>query len=108
MHPHLHPLLLCWDPTLLFCLQSLCWQAATSASTPRLPPASPYPTIDLTDEDVILWSSSNPSVDRSPDSHQEGMGTTQVGAESRGGDSTEYQVPQRWDFCLKPLNAENR
>ncbi|XP_052037677.1 DNA (cytosine-5)-methyltransferase 3C-like [Apodemus sylvaticus] len=60
---------------------SLCWQAATSASTPRLSPASPYPTIDLTDEDVILWSSSTPSVDRSPDSHQEGMGTTQVSAD---------------------------
>ena len=101
-------ILLCCDSNLFFCLQPLSWQANTSASTPWLPPASPYPIIDLTDEDVIPQSISTPSVDWSQDSHQEGMDTTQVDAESRDGGNIEYQVPLRWDFCLKPLNVENR
>uniref|UniRef100_A0A8C6HHU7 DNA (cytosine-5-)-methyltransferase n=1 Tax=Mus spicilegus TaxID=10103 RepID=A0A8C6HHU7_MUSSI len=70
----------------------LSWQANTSASTPWLSPASPYPIIDLTDEDVIPQSISTPSVDWSQDSHQEGMDTTQVDAESRDGGNIEYQV----------------
>ncbi|XP_021048457.1 DNA (cytosine-5)-methyltransferase 3C [Mus pahari] len=67
-------------------------EATTSASTPRLSPVSPYPIIDLTDEDTIPQSISTPSVDWSQDSHQEGMDTTQVDAESRDGHNTEYQV----------------
>ncbi|XP_075820005.1 DNA (cytosine-5)-methyltransferase 3C-like [Microtus pennsylvanicus] len=80
---------------------SLSWQATTSASTPRLSPASPYPTIDLTDEETTSWSISSPLVELSQDSHQEGMDTTQVGVESREGANTEYQVPlRRQSDCL--------
>lgn len=46
-------------------------------------------------EDVTPKSSSTPSVDLSQDGPQEGMDATQVDAESRDGDSTEYQVPLR-------------
>ncbi|XP_076427012.1 DNA (cytosine-5)-methyltransferase 3C isoform X1 [Peromyscus maniculatus bairdii] len=68
---------------------SLSWQATTSASMSWLSPASPYPTIDLTDEEVITQSISTPLVDLSQDSYQEG--TTQVDVESRDGDNTNYQ-----------------
>ncbi|EDL06040.1 mCG140755 [Mus musculus] len=78
--------------SLISYVQPLSWQANTSASTPWLSPASPYPIIDLTDEDVIPQSISTPSVDWSQDSHQEGMDTTQVDAESRDGGNIEYQV----------------
>ncbi|XP_051000768.1 DNA (cytosine-5)-methyltransferase 3C-like [Acomys russatus] len=71
--------------------QSQSRQAPTSASRAWLSPASPYPTIDLTDEDVIPQSGSTPSVDLSQDGHQEGMDTTQLDVESRQGDSSEYQ-----------------
>ncbi|XP_060239231.1 DNA (cytosine-5)-methyltransferase 3C-like [Meriones unguiculatus] len=71
---------------------SLSWQATTSASTLWPSPASPYPTIDLTDEDTIPQSISTPVVDLSQDDHQEGMDTTQLDEESRDGHSTEYQV----------------
>ncbi|EGW00272.1 DNA (cytosine-5)-methyltransferase 3B [Cricetulus griseus] len=70
---------------------SLSWQATTSASTPWLFPTSPYPTIDLTDEEVILQSISTPLVDLSQDSHQESMDTTQVDVGSRDEDTTKYQ-----------------
>ena len=59
-------------------------------------------------EEVTPKSVSTPSVDLSQDGDQEGMDTTQVDAESRDGGNIEYQVPLRWDFCLKPLNVENR
>nr|XP_034350599.1 DNA (cytosine-5)-methyltransferase 3C-like [Arvicanthis niloticus] len=45
------------------------------------------------DEDVIPQSISIPFVDWSPDSHQEGMDTRQVDAESRDGDGTEQSLP---------------
>ncbi|XP_076786140.1 DNA (cytosine-5)-methyltransferase 3B isoform X5 [Arvicanthis niloticus] len=61
-------------------------RASSAASTPWSSPAS----IDLT-EDVTPKSSSTPSVDLSQDGHQEDMDTTQVDAESRDGDGTEYQ-----------------
>lgn len=61
-------------------------RASSSASTPWSSPAS----IDLM-EDVTPKSSSTPSVDLSQDGPQEGMDATQVDAESRDGDSTEYQ-----------------
>ncbi|GAB1287071.1 DNA (cytosine-5)-methyltransferase 3C [Apodemus speciosus] len=97
---------------------SLCCQAVTSASMPRLSPASPYPTIDLTDEDVILWSSSAPSVDRSPDSPQDGMDTTQVSKArvragrtfpSSAGDSLEGQLKPMLEWAhggFKPTGTE--
>ncbi|XP_031229131.1 DNA (cytosine-5)-methyltransferase 3C-like [Mastomys coucha] len=71
--------------------KSLSWQATTSTSTPWLCPASPYPIIDLTDEDVIPQSSSTLSSDLSQVGHQGDMDTSQVDAEDRDGDSTEYQ-----------------
>ncbi|EDL85994.1 rCG37517, isoform CRA_c [Rattus norvegicus] len=61
-------------------------RASSSASTPWSSPAS----IELM-EDVTPKSSSTPSVDLSQDGPQEGMDATQVDAESRDGDSTEYQ-----------------
>lgn len=90
----------CQDSTFSFGLQSLSWQATTSASTPRLSPASPYPTIDLTDEEATPWSISSPLVELSQDSHQEDMDTTQVDVESRDGANTEYQVPLRRESIL--------
>ncbi|XP_051050009.1 DNA (cytosine-5)-methyltransferase 3C [Phodopus roborovskii] len=67
------------------------WQATTSASTLWLSPTSPYPTIDLTDEEAISQSINTPLVILSQDSHQEGVDTTQVDVESRGGDNTKFQ-----------------
>ncbi|XP_029420237.1 DNA (cytosine-5)-methyltransferase 3B isoform X3 [Nannospalax galili] len=66
-------------------------RARTSAGTPWPSPSSPYPTIDLTDEEVTPGSSRTPSVDLGQDSQQESMDSTQVDTESRDGDSTEYQ-----------------
>ncbi|EDL06032.1 DNA (cytosine-5)-methyltransferase 3B isoform 3 [Mus musculus] len=61
-------------------------RASSSASTPWSSPAS----VDFMEE-VTPKSVSTPSVDLSQDGDQEGMDTTQVDAESRDGDSTEYQ-----------------
>ncbi|XP_052579970.1 DNA (cytosine-5)-methyltransferase 3B isoform X2 [Peromyscus californicus insignis] len=65
-------------------------RASSSASTPWSSPASPYPSIDLIEE-VTPQSSSTPSIDLSRDSQQESMDATQLDADSRDGDSTEYQ-----------------
>ncbi|XP_052039938.1 DNA (cytosine-5)-methyltransferase 3B isoform X6 [Apodemus sylvaticus] len=61
-------------------------RASSLASTPWSSPAS----IDFMEE-VTPKSSSTPSVDLSQDGDQEGMDTTQADADSRDGDSTEYQ-----------------
>ncbi|XP_028743284.1 DNA (cytosine-5)-methyltransferase 3B isoform X5 [Peromyscus leucopus] len=65
-------------------------RASSSASTPWPSPASPYPSIDLIEE-VTPQSSSTPSIDLSQDSPQESMDATQLDADSKDGDSTEYQ-----------------
>ncbi|XP_076427003.1 DNA (cytosine-5)-methyltransferase 3B isoform X2 [Peromyscus maniculatus bairdii] len=65
-------------------------RASSSASTPWPSPASPYPSIDLIEE-VTPQSSSTPSIDLSRDSPQESMDATQLDADSKDGDSTEYQ-----------------
>ncbi|KAL1785381.1 DNA (cytosine-5)-methyltransferase 3B isoform X3 [Sigmodon hispidus] len=65
-------------------------RASSSASTPWSSPASPYPSIDLIEE-VTPQSSSTPSVDLSQDSQQDSMDDAQLDAESKDGDSTEYQ-----------------
>ncbi|KAK2109815.1 DNA (cytosine-5)-methyltransferase 3B, partial [Saguinus oedipus] len=58
-------------------------------------PPSPYLTIDLTDDtedtDVMPQSSSTPYARLAQDNHQEGMESPQVEADSRDGDSSEYQ-----------------
>ncbi|XP_029329858.1 DNA (cytosine-5)-methyltransferase 3B isoform X4 [Mus caroli] len=61
-------------------------RASSSASTPWSSPAS----VDFMEE-ATPKSVSTPSVDLSQDGDQEGIDTTQVDAESRDGDSTEYQ-----------------
>lgn len=94
------PALFCWDSTLFVFLQASSWPATTSASSPWPSPASPYPIIDLTDEDVIPQSISTSSSDLSLDGPQEDMDTTQVDVESRDGDSPEYQVPLRRDVRI--------
>ncbi|XP_043335041.1 DNA (cytosine-5)-methyltransferase 3B isoform X7 [Cervus canadensis] len=70
---------------------SLRRRTGSSAGTPWPSPASPYLTIDLTDEDVVPQSSSTPYARLAQDSQQESMETSQVDAESRDADSTEYQ-----------------
>ena len=74
------------------CSQSLRRRTGSSAGTPWPSPASPYLTIDLTDEDVVPQSSSTPYARLAQDSQQESMETSQVDAEGRDADSTEYQV----------------
>ncbi|XP_043335039.1 DNA (cytosine-5)-methyltransferase 3B isoform X5 [Cervus canadensis] len=71
--------------------RSLRRRTGSSAGTPWPSPASPYLTIDLTDEDVVPQSSSTPYARLAQDSQQESMETSQVDAESRDADSTEYQ-----------------
>ncbi|XP_029420240.1 DNA (cytosine-5)-methyltransferase 3C-like [Nannospalax galili] len=66
-------------------------RARTSAGMLWPSPSSPYPTIDLTDEEVTPGSSRTVYVDLDEDSQQESMDSTQVDTESRDGDSTEYQ-----------------
>ncbi|XP_060239030.1 DNA (cytosine-5)-methyltransferase 3B isoform X7 [Meriones unguiculatus] len=61
-------------------------RASSSASTPWSSPASPCLI-----EEVTPQGSSTPSVDLSQDDHEDGIDTTQLDAESREGDSTEYQ-----------------
>uniref|UniRef100_A0A8C5VFX0 DNA (cytosine-5)-methyltransferase 3B n=1 Tax=Microcebus murinus TaxID=30608 RepID=A0A8C5VFX0_MICMU len=80
--------------SLLSYTQSLRRRAAASAGTPWPSPASPYLTIDLTDDtddtDVTPQSSSTPYTRLAQDSQQEGLESPQVDAE-RDVDSAEYQ-----------------
>ncbi|XP_035302419.1 DNA (cytosine-5)-methyltransferase 3B isoform X5 [Cricetulus griseus] len=75
---------------LLSYTQSRRRRASSSTSTPWSSPASPYPSIDLIEEGTPQRSST-PSTDWSQDSQQESMDATQLYAESKDGDSTEYQ-----------------
>ncbi|XP_057384626.1 DNA (cytosine-5)-methyltransferase 3B isoform X6 [Balaenoptera acutorostrata] len=71
--------------------RSLRRRTGSSAGTPWLSPASPYLTIDLTDDDVVPQSSSTPYARLAQDSQQESVESLQVDAEGRDADSTEYQ-----------------
>ncbi|XP_070104143.1 DNA (cytosine-5)-methyltransferase 3B isoform X5 [Equus caballus] len=70
---------------------SLRRRTTSSAGTPWPSPASPYLTIDLTDDDVVPQSSSTPYARLSQDSQQESLESPQVDAEGREADSSEYQ-----------------
>uniref|UniRef100_A0A8C6E1Y1 DNA (cytosine-5)-methyltransferase 3B n=1 Tax=Moschus moschiferus TaxID=68415 RepID=A0A8C6E1Y1_MOSMO len=70
---------------------SLRRRTGSSAGTPWPSPTSPYLTIDLTDEDVVPQSSSTPYARLAQDSQPESMESSQVDAEGRDADSTEYQ-----------------
>ncbi|XP_049554919.1 DNA (cytosine-5)-methyltransferase 3B isoform X9 [Orcinus orca] len=70
---------------------SLRRRTGSSAGAPWLSPASPYLTIDLTDDEVVPQSSSTPYARLAQDSQQESMESPQVDAEGRDADSTEYQ-----------------
>ncbi|XP_024598722.1 DNA (cytosine-5)-methyltransferase 3B isoform X5 [Neophocaena asiaeorientalis asiaeorientalis] len=70
---------------------SLRRRTGSSAGAPWLSPASPYLTIDLTDDEVVPQSSSTPYARLAQDSQQESMESLQVDAEGRDADSTEYQ-----------------
>ncbi|XP_066869942.1 DNA (cytosine-5)-methyltransferase 3B isoform X2 [Kogia breviceps] len=70
---------------------SLRRRTGSSAGTPWLSPASPYLTIDLTEDDVVPQSSSTPYARLAQDSQQESVESPQVDAEGRDADSTEYQ-----------------
>ncbi|XP_073648967.1 DNA (cytosine-5)-methyltransferase 3B isoform X2 [Tursiops truncatus] len=71
--------------------RSLRRRTGSSAGAPWLSPASPYLTIDLTDDEVVPQSSSTPYARLAQDSQQESMESPQVDAEGRDADSTEYQ-----------------
>ncbi|XP_036683226.1 DNA (cytosine-5)-methyltransferase 3B isoform X5 [Balaenoptera musculus] len=71
--------------------RSLRRRTGSSAGTPWLSPASPYLTIDLTDDDVVPQGSSTPYARLAQDSQQESVESPQVDAEGRDADSTEYQ-----------------
>ncbi|XP_076967586.1 DNA (cytosine-5)-methyltransferase 3B isoform X5 [Tamandua tetradactyla] len=71
--------------------RSLRRRAAASAGTPWPSPASPYLTIDLTDDDVAPQSSSTPYSRLAQDSQQESLEASQVDAEGRDSDGSEYQ-----------------
>uniref|UniRef100_A0A8C0DR29 DNA (cytosine-5)-methyltransferase 3B n=1 Tax=Balaenoptera musculus TaxID=9771 RepID=A0A8C0DR29_BALMU len=77
--------------SLLSYTQSLRRRTGSSAGTPWLSPASPYLTIDLTDDDVVPQGSSTPYARLAQDSQQESVESPQVDAEGRDADSTEYQ-----------------
>ncbi|XP_065748210.1 DNA (cytosine-5)-methyltransferase 3B isoform X13 [Phocoena phocoena] len=77
--------------SLLSYTQSLRRRTGSSAGAPWLSPASPYLTIDLTDDEVVPQSSSTPYARLAQDSQQESMESPQVDAEGRDADSTEYQ-----------------
>ena len=86
-------LLVCRGPSSVsFCPQSLRRRTASSAGTPWPSPASPYLTIDLTEDDVVPQSSSTPYGRLAQDSQQESMESPQVDTEDRDADSSEYQV----------------
>ncbi|XP_047627289.1 DNA (cytosine-5)-methyltransferase 3B isoform X8 [Phacochoerus africanus] len=70
---------------------SLRRRTASSAGTPWPSPASPYLTIDLTEDDVVPQSSSTPYGRLAQDSQQESMESPQVDTEDRDADSSEYQ-----------------
>nr|XP_010959168.1 PREDICTED: DNA (cytosine-5)-methyltransferase 3B isoform X2 [Camelus bactrianus] len=72
--------------------RSLRRRTASSAGTPWPSPASPYLTIDLTEDDVVPQSSSTPYAHLAQDSQQESVESPPlVDAEGRDADSTEYQ-----------------
>uniref|UniRef100_A0AC11BES9 DNA methyltransferase 3 beta n=1 Tax=Ovis aries TaxID=9940 RepID=A0AC11BES9_SHEEP len=77
--------------SLLSYTQSLRRRTGSSAGTPWPSPASPYLTIDLTDEDVVPQGSSTPYTRLAQDSQQESMESSQLDVEGRDADSTEYQ-----------------
>uniref|UniRef100_A0A8C3W9V9 DNA (cytosine-5)-methyltransferase 3B n=1 Tax=Catagonus wagneri TaxID=51154 RepID=A0A8C3W9V9_9CETA len=70
---------------------SLRRRTVSSAGTPWPSPASPYLTIDLTEDNVVPQSSSTPYGRLAQDSQQESMESPQVDTEDRDADSSEYQ-----------------
>ncbi|XP_047602343.1 DNA (cytosine-5)-methyltransferase 3B isoform X5 [Lutra lutra] len=70
---------------------SLRRRTVSLAGTPWPSPASPYLTIDLTDDDVVPQSSSTPYARLAQDSQQDGPESPQVDLEARDADSAEYQ-----------------
>uniref|UniRef100_A0A3Q1LVT5 DNA (cytosine-5)-methyltransferase 3B n=2 Tax=Bos TaxID=9903 RepID=A0A3Q1LVT5_BOVIN len=79
------------SPVAFSTTRSLRRRTGSSAGTPWPSPASPYLTIDLTDEDVVPQSSSTPYARLGQDSQQESMESSQLDADGRDADSTEYQ-----------------
>uniref|UniRef100_A0A8C3YFK6 DNA (cytosine-5)-methyltransferase 3B n=1 Tax=Catagonus wagneri TaxID=51154 RepID=A0A8C3YFK6_9CETA len=77
--------------SLLSYTQSLRRRTVSSAGTPWPSPASPYLTIDLTEDNVVPQSSSTPYGRLAQDSQQESMESPQVDTEDRDADSSEYQ-----------------
>ncbi|XP_059262769.1 DNA (cytosine-5)-methyltransferase 3B isoform X3 [Mustela nigripes] len=71
--------------------RSLRRRTVSLAGTPWPSPASPYLTIDLTDDDVVPQSSSTPYARLAQDSQQDGPESPQVDLEARDADSAEYQ-----------------
>ncbi|XP_005384921.1 PREDICTED: DNA (cytosine-5)-methyltransferase 3B isoform X4 [Chinchilla lanigera] len=71
--------------------RSLRRRATSSAGTPWSSPASPYLTIDLTDDDVTPQSSSTPYTSLAQDSQQDSLDSSQVDAEGRHTDDVEYE-----------------
>ncbi|XP_044909683.1 DNA (cytosine-5)-methyltransferase 3B isoform X6 [Felis catus] len=71
--------------------RSLRRRTVSLAGTPWPSPASPYLTIDLTDDDVMPQSSSTPYARLAQDSQQESLESPQVDAEGTDADNTEYQ-----------------
>ncbi|XP_039093657.1 DNA (cytosine-5)-methyltransferase 3B isoform X4 [Hyaena hyaena] len=71
--------------------RSLRRRTVSLAGTPWPSPASPYLTIDLTEDDVVPQSSSTPYARLAQDSQQESLESPQVDAEVTDADSTEYQ-----------------
>ncbi|XP_040303283.1 DNA (cytosine-5)-methyltransferase 3B isoform X6 [Herpailurus yagouaroundi] len=70
---------------------SLRRRTVSLAGTPWPSPASPYLTIDLTDDDVMPQSSSTPYARLAQDSQQESLESPQVDVEGTDADNTEYQ-----------------
>ncbi|XP_024415501.1 DNA (cytosine-5)-methyltransferase 3B isoform X4 [Desmodus rotundus] len=70
---------------------SLRRRTATSAGTSWPSPDSSYLTIDLTDDSVVPQSSSTPYTRLAQDSQRENLDFSQVDAEGRDTDGTEYQ-----------------
>ncbi|XP_046289758.1 DNA (cytosine-5)-methyltransferase 3B isoform X3 [Marmota monax] len=69
---------------------SLRRRSTASPGTPWPSPSTPYLTIDLTEDDVTPQSSSTPCASLA-ESQQENSETSQVDAEGRDSDNTEYQ-----------------
>uniref|UniRef100_A0A5F9C9G1 DNA (cytosine-5)-methyltransferase 3B n=1 Tax=Oryctolagus cuniculus TaxID=9986 RepID=A0A5F9C9G1_RABIT len=76
--------------SLLSYTQSLRRRATASTGTPWPSPASPYLTIDLTDDDVTPQSSSTPYTGLAQDSQLESLESSQVDGD-RDADGAEYQ-----------------